>query len=75
MTPKEELIQVIERSPDNLIQAMLKLFQVMQSAPQAAAQQRNDQSSNSAYPLRGLPLVIAEDFDEPMSELWEALSE
>ena len=75
MTPKEELIQVIERSPDNLIQAMLKLFKVMQSAPPAAAQQRNKQASNSAYPLRGLPLVISEDFDEPMSGLWEALSE
>ena len=75
MTPKEELIQVIERSPDNLIQAMLKLLKVMQPLPQAAAQQRNKQASNSAYPLRGLPLVMTEDFDEPMSELWEALSE
>jgi hypothetical protein len=26
------------------------------------------------YPLRGMPLVIAEDFDEPMSDLWDALS-
>ncbi|NJM98360.1 MAG: hypothetical protein HC800_15440 [Phormidesmis sp. RL_2_1] len=26
------------------------------------------------YPLRGLPLVIADDFDEPMPELWEALN-
>ena len=25
------------------------------------------------YPLRGMPLVIAEDFDEPMSDLWDAL--
>lgn len=27
------------------------------------------------YPLRGLPIVIAEDFDEPMPELWRALGE
>ena len=27
------------------------------------------------YPLRGMPITIAEDFDEPMPELWEALSE
>lgn len=31
--------------------------------------------SSSDYPLRGLPLVIAEDFDEPMLEMWEALGE
>jgi predicted HTH domain antitoxin len=26
-------------------------------------------------PLRGLPLQIGADFDEPMSELWDALAE
>jgi len=32
-------------------------------------------TSNHHYPLRGMPIVIAEDFDEPMPELWEALGE
>ncbi len=27
------------------------------------------------YPLRGLPITISDDFDEPMQELWEALAE
>ncbi|WP_413174254.1 DUF2281 domain-containing protein [Anabaena azotica] len=27
------------------------------------------------YPLRGKPITIASDFDEPMPELWEALTE
>ncbi|MBD2279995.1 MAG: DUF2281 domain-containing protein [Dolichospermum sp. DEX189] len=27
------------------------------------------------YPLRGKPITIASDFDEPMPELWEALAE
>lgn len=27
------------------------------------------------YPLLGMPIKIAADFDEPMSDLWEALSE
>lgn len=27
------------------------------------------------YPLRGKPVTIASDFDEPMPELWEALAE
>jgi antitoxin (DNA-binding transcriptional repressor) of toxin-antitoxin stability system len=28
---------------------------------------------NRHYPLRGMPITIAADFDEPMPELWEAL--
>jgi len=28
---------------------------------------------NSLYPLRSVPLSIADDFDEPLPELWEAL--
>jgi hypothetical protein len=27
------------------------------------------------YPLRGLPISISEDCDDPMPELWEALTE
>ncbi|WYL94492.1 MAG: type II toxin-antitoxin system Phd/YefM family antitoxin [Gloeotrichia echinulata IR180] len=27
------------------------------------------------YPLRGTPIIIARDFDEPMPELWQALAE
>ncbi|BAW97886.1 hypothetical protein NIES970_28490 (plasmid) [[Synechococcus] sp. NIES-970] len=27
------------------------------------------------YPLRGLPITISENFDDPMPELWEALAE
>lgn len=27
----------------------------------------------SRYPLRGIPIQISDDFDEPISELWEAL--
>lgn len=29
--------------------------------------------SASKYPLRGLPIYIADDFDEPLTELWEAM--
>lgn len=29
----------------------------------------------SKYPLRGLPIHIADDFDEPLPELWEAMKE
>ncbi len=26
------------------------------------------------YPLRGLPITVSDDFDEPLPELWEVLS-
>lgn len=34
-----------------------------------------NQTTTGNYPLRGMPITIAEDFDEPMPELWEALGE
>jgi len=27
---------------------------------------------SNPYPLRGKPIIVAEDFDEPLSPLWEA---
>jgi hypothetical protein len=35
MTPKEELIQAIERSPDELVRALLELLRVMQPFSEA----------------------------------------
>jgi hypothetical protein len=29
--------------------------------------------SSKTYPLRGLPITLSEDFDEPMPDLWDAL--
>lgn len=85
MTPKEELIQAIEQSPDELVRALLELLRVMQlqqssevslsHSEEVAALKQVTSSSSAAYPLRRLPLEIAEDFDEPMPELWEALSQ
>ncbi|MCU0536939.1 MAG: hypothetical protein MUD14_23880 [Hydrococcus sp. Prado102] len=36
---------------------------------------RTKTSFTAHYPLRGMPIKIADDFDEPMPELWEALGE
>lgn len=37
MTPKEELIQAIERSPDDLVRALLALLKVLQRQQPAEA--------------------------------------
>ena len=34
-----------------------------------------EQKTSQHYPLRGMPITISADFDEPMPELWEALGE
>ena len=31
-------------------------------------------NTKNKYPLRGLPIRISEEFDEPMPELWDAIS-
>ncbi len=78
MTIREEVIREIEQAPDDVLQALLtllRLTQVHQSNPSVLVQ--SSEVSNPGlqkhYPLRGLPLVIAEDFDDPMTDLWDAL--
>ena len=38
MTPKQELIQAIERSPDELVHALLGLLKVLQRQPLSEAE-------------------------------------
>ena len=38
MTPKQELIQAIEQSPDELVQALLGLLKVLQGRPLSEAE-------------------------------------
>ncbi len=78
MTIREEVIREIEQAPDDVLQALLtllRLTQVRQSNSSVLVQ--SSEVSNPGlqkhYPLRGLPLVIAEDFDDPMTDLWDAL--
>ncbi|MDJ1177803.1 type II toxin-antitoxin system prevent-host-death family antitoxin [Roseofilum sp. BLCC_M91] len=36
---------------------------------------KTSDTSVKNYPLRGMPITISDTFDEPMSELWDALGE
>ena len=31
------------------------------------------ESEADKYPLRGIPIILSEDFDEPLTILWDAL--
>ena len=52
-----------------LVQALLSEIQ------QDTTTQSPQSTCEKNYPLRGLPIEIDDDFDEPMPELWEALAE
>lgn len=49
-----------------------ELVQTLLSAIQADTKD-TIKSPEKKYPLRGLPIKISDEFDEPMTELWEAL--
>ena len=50
-----------------LVQTLLSAIQKDTMSPKT--------TTEKTYPLRGLPITISDDFDEPMPELWEALGE
>jgi Protein of unknown function (DUF2281) len=75
MTPKEELIQAIERSPDGIVQELLGVLKVLQ------AQQLTTEIAQSTKPLQKRHpakagsakgrVWISEDFDEPLEDFKE----
>ncbi|WP_377479459.1 MAG: hypothetical protein P2A85_10425 [Microcoleus anatoxicus] len=80
MTVQEELIHEIKQASDDVLQVLLSFLRqtrLSQSEPSLSIDLAEISSAGLTaqkhYPLRGMPLVIAEDFDEPMSDLWDAL--
>jgi hypothetical protein len=67
----QELQNQVLNLPTNekwqLLQTLLSAIQKDTMPPKATPEK--------TYPLRGLPITISDDFDEPMPELWEALAE
>lgn len=80
MTLREELINEIDRASDDVLQVLLSFLRqtrLSNSEPSVSIDSAEISSAGLTaqkhYPLRGMPLVIAEDFDEPMPDLWDAL--
>ncbi|MEM9274547.1 MAG: hypothetical protein AAGA80_16525 [Cyanobacteria bacterium P01_F01_bin.143] len=65
----QELQKQVLKLPTNekwqLVQTLLSSIQKDTRSPQGTPEK--------TYPLRGLPITISDDFDEPMPELWKAL--
>ncbi len=60
---------------DELTATQSEIVITRNAIPVARIVRCDNSNSNHNYPLRGMPLTIAEDFDEPMPELWQALGE
>lgn len=80
MTVREELINEIDRASDDVLQVLLSFLRQTRLSNAEPSMLTDLAEISSAgltaqkhYPQRGMPLVIAEDFDEPMSDLWDAL--
>lgn len=70
-TLQEQVRQLSVGDRLNLMNFILQSLTQDLTAPTHA----NAQPPENHYPLRGLPIEIAEDFDAPLPELWEALDE
>jgi hypothetical protein len=80
VTVGEELIHEIEQASDDVLQVLLSFLRQTRLSNAEPSMLTDLAETSSAgltapkhYPLRGMPLVIAEDFDRSMSDLWDAL--
>ena len=80
MTVREELIREIEQTSDDVLEVLLSFLRQRRLSNSEDFRVIDFTEISTAgltvqkhYPLRGMPLVIADDFDEPMSDLWDAL--
>jgi MoxR-like ATPase len=80
VTVREELINEIDRASDDVLQVLLSFLRQTRLSNAEPSMLTDLAEISSAgltaqkhYPLRGMPLVIAEDFDRSMSDLWDAL--
>ena len=64
---QSQALQLPTQDKWQLVQTLLNAIQKDTTVPKTTLEK--------TYPLRGLPITISEDFDDPLPELWEALAE
>ncbi len=72
MTLREALLSEIDRAPDEVLNVLLSILRITHGQFQNQGLETVVTTPNH-YPLRGLPLEMSDDFDEPMADLWDAL--
>ncbi len=64
---QSQILKLPTQDKWQLVQTLLNAIQKDTTAPKITPEK--------TYPLRGLPITISDHFDDPMPELWEALTE
>ena len=67
MTLKETVLYEIETADEQLLEEVMLVIRSRKHITPT------DRSPN--HPLRGMPIVIPADFNEPMTDLWEAVEQ
>jgi hypothetical protein len=77
MNTIDTIVQELEKIPEPMQMSVLNFIRSLSSniAPLHSTEIGVESSFQKHYPLRGMPIHIAPDFDEPMIDLWDALSE
>jgi hypothetical protein len=83
MTLKETVLYEIETADERLLEEVMRVIRShhlsgrelpKHTTPIVGEASRNgDRSPN--HPLRGIPIAIPADFNEPMTDLWEAVEQ
>ncbi|MFB2982493.1 hypothetical protein [Microseira sp. BLCC-F43] len=70
MAVREELMREIERATDEVLQVLLSILRLnqMNLSTSIDASQAANSASQKHYPLRDLPIIIAEDFEATMTD-------
>ena len=72
MTVREALLSEIDRAPDEVLNVLLSILRMTHGKTENQDIETVRTPPNH-YPLRGLPLEMSDDFDAPMTDLWDAL--
>lgn len=72
MTVREAFISEIDRAPDEVLNVLLSILRMTHGNTDNQSIEKITNPPNH-YPLRGLPLEMSDDFDAPMTDVWDAL--
>ena len=76
MSTIDTIVRELEKIPEPLQLSVLDFIRSLCSRDPAASQAASTTETTAKnYPLREIPIQIATDFDEPMTDLWTALGE
>jgi Protein of unknown function (DUF2281) len=77
MSTIDSIVRELEKIPEPMQLSLLDFIRSLGNnyPPTAIAQKESKLNETKHYPLRGMPIQIEPDFDEPMTDLWMALGE